>query len=71
MTKFTLAQIDEIASRGTAAEFDNFLNDNDIDVEYLEVNVTNPNFGIYEVYLPDYDATVVFIAGKHFQDEDR
>ena len=71
MTKFTLAQIDEIASRGTAAEFDNFLNDNDIDAEFLQYTVGEPNDGIYEVYLTDYDATVVFISGKHFQDEDR
>ena len=41
-----------------------------IEVEYLEYTVGDENDGIYEVYLFEFDTTIVYISGNYIHNED-
>lgn len=43
-------------------QFENWCETNNILTEWLEVCITNPNDGIYNVTLPDYDDAMVFAS---------
>ena len=51
----------------TPAQFEKFAEENNIFVEWMEVCVTNFNEGMYEVYLPEYDATIWSVDGSEIQ----
>jgi hypothetical protein len=51
----------------TPAQFEKFAEENKIFVEWMEVCVTNLNEGMYEVYLPEYEATIWSVDGSEIQ----
>jgi hypothetical protein len=51
----------------TPVQFEKFAEENNIFVEWMEVCVTNFNEGMYEVYLPEYDATIWSVDGIEIQ----
>jgi len=68
--EFTRDIIKFDAANMDAAEFQQFLDDNGIEYEWVEVNVGNYNDGIYDVYLFDLDMPVRYISGKYIPEED-
>ena len=47
-----------------AKSFDKWLEENNINFEWLDVTLTDFNDGYYNVYLPNYAKGVMFIDGK-------
>ena len=68
--QFTQDVIRHDAAHMDAAEFQQFLDDNNILHEWAEVNVGDYNDGIYDVYLIDLDMPVRYISGKYIPEED-
>jgi hypothetical protein len=68
--QFTRDIIKHDAAHMDAAEFQQFLDDNNILHEWAEVNVGDYNDGIYDVYLIDLDMPVRYISGKYIPEED-
>jgi len=73
--EFTRDIIRHNAANMDAEEFQNFLENYEIDhelidFEWVEVNVGDYNDGIYDVYLIDVDMPVRFINGKYIPEED-
>jgi hypothetical protein len=48
-------------------QFEKFAEKNKIFVEWMEICVSNPNEGMYEVYLPQYDSTIWSMDGGEIQ----
>ena len=68
-SKLTKEQILENASKMDAAQFDQFLDKNEIEFAYNECCITDLNDGVYEVILTDMDDTqVIFINGTYIPD---
>ena len=65
-----LKEIIEVAKATDAVGFNTFVEENEIEVEYLEYNVGDENDGIYEVYLFEFDTTIVYISGNYIHNED-
>ena len=63
--EFTRDIIKHDAAHMDAAEFQQFLDDNGIFHEWVEVNVGDYNNGVYDVYLIDLDMPVRYISGKY------
>lgn len=62
--KLSLEEIVKFAKLTDAKGFDEFIKENDLDVEYDEINLTNPNEGWYQVRLFDYNnAEITFVDG--------
>ena len=68
--EFTRDIIKHDAVHMDAADFQQFLDDNNIFHEWAEVNVGDYNDGIYDVYLIDLDMPVRYISGKYIPEED-
>ena len=68
--QFTRDIIKHDAAHMDAAEFQQFLDDNNILHEWAEVNVGDYNNGVYDVYLIDLDMPVRYISGKYILEED-
>ena len=68
--EFTRDVIKHDAAHMDAAEFQQFLDDNNILHEWAEVNVGDYNNGVYDVYLIDLDMPVRYISGKYIPEED-
>jgi len=68
--QFTQDIIRHDAAYMDAAEFQQFLDDNNILHEWAEVNVGDYNNGVYDVYLIDLDMPVRYISGKYIPEED-
>jgi len=68
--QFTRDIIKHDAAHMDAAEFQQFLDDNNILHEWAEVNVGDYNNGVYDVYLIDLDMPVRYISGKYIPEED-
>jgi len=68
--EFTRDIIKHDAAHMDAAEFQQFLDDNNILHEWAEVNVGDYNNGVYDVYLIDLDMPVRYISGKYIPEED-
>lgn len=68
--QFTQDVIRHDAANMDAAEFQKFLDDNNIFHEWVEVNVGDYNNGVYDVYLIDLDMPVRYISGKYIPEED-
>ena len=68
--QFTQDIIKHDAAHMDAAEFQQFLDDNNILHEWAEVNVGDYNNGVYDVYLIDLDMPVRYISGKYIPEED-
>ena len=68
--QFTQDIIKFDAANMDAAEFQQFLEDNDIEHGWNEVTVGDYNDGIYDVYLFDFDMPVRYISGKYAPEED-
>ena len=68
--QFTQDVIRHDAAHMDAAEFQQFLDDNNILHEWAEVNVGDYNNGVYDVYLIDLDMPVRYISGKYIPEED-
>ena len=69
-TEFDLKEIIEVAKATDAVGFDKFVEENEIEVDYLQYTVANENDGIYEVYLFEFDTTIVYINGNYIHNED-
>jgi hypothetical protein len=67
--QFTRDIIKFDAANMDAAEFQQFLDDNKISYEWVEVTVGDYNDGIYDVYLFDYEMPVCYISGKYIPEE--
>ena len=65
-----LKEIIEVAKATDAVGFNKFVEENEIEVEYLEYNVGDENDGVYEVYLFEFDTTIVYINGNYIHNED-
>jgi len=65
-----LKEIIEVAKATDAVGFNTFVEDNGIEVEYLQYNVGDENDGVYEVYLFEFDTTIVYISGNYIHNED-
>ena len=65
-----LKEIIEVAKATDAVGFNTFVEENGIEVEYLEYNVGDENDGVYEVYLFEFDTTIVYISGNYIHNED-
>ena len=65
-----LKEIIEVAKATDAVGFDKFVEENEIEVEYLQYTVANENDGIYEVYLFEFDTTILYINGNYIHNED-
>ncbi len=65
-----LKEIIEVAKATDAVGFNKFVEENGIEVEYLEYNVGDENDGVYEVYLFEFDTTIVYISGNYIHNED-
>jgi len=65
-----LKEIIEVAKATDAVGFDKFVEENGIEVEYLQYTVANENDGIYEVYLFEFDTTILYINGNYIHNED-
>ena len=68
--QFTQDIIKHDAAHMDAAEFQQFLDNNNILHEWTEVNVGDYNNGVYDVYLIDLDMPVRYISGKYISEED-
>lgn len=68
--QFTQDVIRHDAAHMDAAEFQQFLDNNNILHEWAEVNVGDYNNGVYDVYLIDLDMPVRYISGKYVPEED-
>jgi hypothetical protein len=65
-----LKEIIEVAKATDAVGFNTFVEENEIEVEYLQYTVGDENDGIYEVYLFEFDTTIVYINGNYIHNED-
>jgi hypothetical protein len=65
-----LKEIIEVAKATDAVGFNTFVEENEIEVEYLEYTVGDENDGVYEVYLFEFDTTIVYINGNYIHNED-
>jgi len=65
-----LKEIIEVAKATDAVGFDKFVEENEIEVEYLQYTVGDENDGIYEVYLFEFDTTILYINGNYIHNED-
>ena len=65
-----LKEIIEVAESTDAVGFNKFVEENGIEVEYLEYKVGDENDGVYEVYLFEFDTTIVYISGNYIHNED-
>ena len=65
-----LKEIIEVAKATDAVGFDKFVEENEIEVDYLQYTVGDENDGIYEVYLFEFDTTIVYINGNYIHNED-
>ena len=65
-----LKEIIEVAKATDAVGFNKFVEENEIEVEYLEYKVGDENDGVYEVYLFEFDTTIVYISGNYIHNED-
>jgi len=68
-----LKEIIEVAKATDAVGFNTFVEENEFDgieVEYLECTVGDENDGVYEVYLFEFDTTIVYINGNYIHNED-
>ena len=65
-----LKEIIEVAKATDAVGFNTFVEENEIEVEYLEYKVGDENDGVYEVYLFEFDTTIVYISGNYIHNED-
>ena len=65
-----LKEIIEVAKATDAVGFNKFVEENGIEVEYLEYNVGDENDGVYEVYLFEFDTTIVYISGNYIHNEE-
>jgi hypothetical protein len=70
MLVIDLKEIIEVAKATDAVGFNTFVEENGIEVEYLEYNVGDENDGVYEVYLFEFDTTIVYISGNYIHNED-
>ena len=65
-----LKEIIEVAKATDAVGFNTFVEENEIEVEYLQYTVGDENDGVYEVYLFEFDTTIVYISGNYIHNED-
>ena len=65
-----LKEIIEVSKATDAVGFNTFVEENGIEVEYLQYNVGDENDGVYEVYLFEFDTTIVYISGNYIHNED-
>jgi len=65
-----LKEIIEVAKATDAVGFDKFVEENGIEVDYLQYTVGDENDGIYEVYLFEFDTTILYINGNYIHNED-
>lgn len=65
-----LKEIIEVAKATDAVGFDKFVEENEIEVDYLQYTVGDENDGIYEVYLFEFDTTILYINGNYIHNED-
>ena len=65
-----LKEIIEVAKATDAVGFNTFVEENGIEVEYLQYNVGDENDGVYEVYLFEFDTTIVYISGNYIHNEE-
>jgi hypothetical protein len=64
MNKYTTEEIKAIAAVKDAVGFDRFCEDNNIDVTWLDVTLTNYNDEYYNVDLPKYGLNVCYYDGE-------
>jgi len=65
-----LKEIIEVSKATDAVGFDKFVEENGIEVEYLQYTVGDENDDIYEVYLFEFDTTILYINGNYIHNED-
>jgi hypothetical protein len=51
----------------TPVDFEKYAETHGIETEWMEICLTNPNEGVYEVYLPKYDSTVFSMDGAEIE----
>lgn len=64
MNKYTKSDIKAIAAVKDAVGFERFCKDNNIEVTWLDVNLSNFNEDYYNVELPEYNLCLLFCDGK-------
>ena len=60
-----LKEIIEVAKATDAVGFNKFVEENEIEVEYFQYNLGDENDGVYEVYLFEFDTTILYINGNY------
>ena len=65
-----LKEIIEVAKATDAVGFNKFVEENEIEVEYFQYNLGDENDGVYEVYLFEFDTTILYINGNYIHNED-
>ena len=64
IAEITLNEIIDFAENNTAAEFNEWCESQGIDLEWLDITLTNINEGYYNVILSDYDLNVMYYNGE-------
>jgi hypothetical protein len=63
--QFTRAVIKHDAANMDAIDFQQFLEDNDIEHRLNEINAIDLNDGVYDVYVVDFDMPIRFVDGVY------
>jgi hypothetical protein len=64
ITEITLNEIITFAENNTAAEFNAWCETQGIDLEWLDITLTDINEGYYNVILSEYDLNVMYYNGE-------
>ena len=64
IAEITLNEIIDFAENNNAAEFNEWCESQGIDLEWLDITLTNINEGYYNVILSDYDLNVMYYNGE-------
>lgn len=67
--QFTREVIKHDAANMDAIDFQQFLEDNDIEHQLNEINAIDLNDGVYDVYVVDFDMPIRYISGKYIPEE--
>jgi len=60
----SLNEIIDFAENNTAAEFNAWCESQGIELEWLDITLTDINKGYYNVILPEYDLNVMYYHGE-------
>jgi len=64
ITEITLNEIIDFAEDNTASEFNEWCESQGIELEWLDITLTDINKGYYNVILPGYDLNVMYYHGE-------